>query len=134
MQDHSENQLIILPVFHQIRMPAPQDSMAVTFSDWDSLVERVRAFKVSTNFWAVAYSVAFGVAVTSGLSIIPIAFAQLPAWVLSTYIALCALGLGIGVATAFAERALAHDQQSEIDLLTAEMERMQSAFTGTVGV
>ena len=92
------------------------------------MVQRVNSCKLSVQPWAVAYSIAFGVGVTAGLSLAPIAFSQLPWWVLTIYVVSCALGLVSGVVLVIAERALARGQRSQIDQLVSDMNQMKHSF------
>jgi hypothetical protein len=68
------------------------------------------------------------VGVSAGLSIAPIAFSQLPWWVLTIYIVFCALGLGSGIILVIAEKALTGGQQSQIDSLISDMKRTRVSF------
>ncbi len=114
-------------VAHSRERPA----MLMPLDDWEALTNRIASCKVSLRPWAIAYSVAFAVGVTAGLSIIPIAYAQLPAWVLTTYIVICALGLASGAICVISERALAGNQQAQIDDLVADMRRIRGRFDTT---
>ena len=114
---------------HRIMIRPEQVSMPIPLEEWDGLVSRVNSCRITLQPWSVAYSVAFGVGVTAGLSIAPIVFSQLPQWVLTTYIVFCALGLVSGIILVVAERALGHSQQSQIDHLISDMDRTRSSFT-----
>lgn len=105
-----------------------QVSMPISLEEWDGLVNRVESCQTTIQPWSLGYSVAFGVGVTAGLSIAPIAFSQLPWWVLTIYIVFCALGLSLGIILVIAERALAHRQQSEIGQLVSDMKRIKASF------
>ena len=112
-------------------LPQPRTAMPIYLDDWEDLGERVESCKVSLQPWSIAYSVAFAVGVTAGLSILPLAFANLPSWVMTVYIAICALGLGIGVICVIAERVLAKTQHSQIEDLIGHMERLKQQFPAT---
>jgi hypothetical protein len=114
---------------HLIITRPEQVSIPIPLDEWDELVDSVRSCRVTIYPWAIAYSVAFGVGVTAGLSIAPIAFSRLPWWVLTIYTVFCALGLGMGIICVVAERVLARRQQSQIDRLIFQMERTKAAFT-----
>ena len=113
-----------------IRFPRPADQEAILVStgDWDSIVIRIRSCRTAFNTWAVAYSVTFAIAVTAGLSIIPIASSGLPMWISVIYIVLCSVGLVSGIILVIAERGLARRQQSQIDDLINDMDRIKSHF------
>ena len=113
----------------RIIFPGERAAIPIFLDDWEALTNRIASCKVSLRPWAIAYSVAFAVGVTAGLSIIPIAYAQLPAWVLTTYIVICALGIASGAICVIAERALAGNQQTQIEDLVADMRRIQGSFT-----
>ena len=124
-QDFDE---ITIPAFKRIRVRTTEDSLVIPVTDWDSLIDRVKAGKVSLQLRALAASVAFAIGVTAGLSIIPILFSQLPIWVLLAYAVTCAFGIGIGIGMVIAARSDAHSQQSHIDDLIADMEKRRAPF------
>jgi hypothetical protein len=96
MEDFQDLQEVRLPTEIDLLVPGRRTAIAVYLDEWEALVNRIESCKVSLRPWSIAYSVAFAVGVTAGLSIAPLAFAQLPSWVLTTYIVICALGLGSG--------------------------------------
>ena len=108
--------------------PPEQVSIAIPLGEWDSLVNRVEACRVSLQGWSVAYSLAFGVGITAGLSIGPIAFSELPTWVLTLYAVICSVGLSSGAILVFAQRSISKGQQSQIDSLLAEMNRTRDSY------
>ena len=95
-----ENRIWILSPLEQVAIPIPLE-------EWDRLISRINACKVSLQPWSTACSISLGIGVTSGLSIAPIAVSNLPWWVLTIYIVLCVLGLGAGVILFIAGKALA---------------------------
>ena len=107
-------------------------SMLISLADWDSLLARVKSCKVSLQLRALAASVAFAIGVTAGLSIIPIAFAQLPIWVLMAYIGAFNLGVGLGIGLVGAARSDARRQRSDIDDLIADMEKRRAPFANPI--
>ena len=111
--------------------PQEQPGMPVSLDTWKRIMQRVKDCKVSLRLWSVAYSVAFAVGITAGLSIIPLAYAQLPWWILTVYISLCALGIGVGVVLIIAERILARNQQSQVDSLIADMQQVMAPFVSS---
>ena len=113
----------------RIRTRPEQPGMVISVTEWDQLVGRVESCKVSLQPWSVAYSVAFGVGVTAGLSIAPIAFSRLPWWILTIYVVFGALGLFSGIIFFVAEKALARRQQSQIDQLISDMNHTKASFT-----
>lgn len=107
-------------------------SIPVPVEEWDALIERVKACKPSFPFWTATYSVAFGIGITAGLSILPIAFApQMPGWVFTAYVTTSAVGFAAGIVSVIAERAAARRQQSDIDRLVVELERRKSLAVAT---
>ena len=119
---------ITIPAFKRIRVRSTEDSLVIPVTEWDSLMSRIAACKVSVQFRMLAASVAFAVGVTAGLSIIPIAFAQLPIWVLMAYIAAFNLGVGLGLGLVIAARSDARSQHSDIDGLLADMGERRAPF------
>ena len=123
---------ITIPAFKRIRVRSTEASLVISVADWDSLLERVKACKPSFPFWTATYSVAFGIGITAGLSILPIAFApQMPGWVFTAYVTTSAVGFAAGILSVIAERAAARRQQSDIDRLVVELERRKSLAVAT---
>ena len=112
----------------RVLFPQERTAIPIYLDDWNALVCYVESCKVSLQLWSIAYSVAFAVGVTSGLSILPIGFANLPSWVLSVYVGICLLGLGVGISCVIAERTLAKTQHARIDDLTDQMARIKQTF------
>lgn len=120
---------IIITSHHRVRARPPEDSLVISVTDWDNLLERVKACKPSFPFWTVAYSVAFGIGVTAALSIFPMYFTQVPLWVLVAYGGLSLCGFVGGIIAFIAERAVSRHQQSDVDRLVAELERRKASAT-----
>ena len=113
----------------KILFPHERIAIPIFIDEWEELTGRIESCKVSLHPWSIAYSVAFAVGVTAGLSIAPVAFGSLPTWVMTAYIVICALGLAIGSTCVIAERVLAKGQHSQIDDLVSHMERMKQPFS-----
>ena len=131
---HQPDQFIEVTIVRRevIRYRPDRTSILVPVEEWDSLTARIRACKTTFPFWTVTYSVAFGIAITAGLSIIPVAYApQLPNWVFTTYVTTSAVGFVGGIISVIAERVASRRQQSDIDGLVVEMERRKSSSTAT---
>ena len=120
---------ITIPAFKRIRVRTTENSLVISVTDWDSLIDRVKAGKPSFPFWTATYSVAFSIGVTAALSIIPMYFAQVPLWVLVAYIGLSLCGFVGGIIAFIAERAVSRHQQSDVDRLVAELERRKTLAT-----
>lgn len=127
----SHDQFIEIAVTVQERVlyRPERTSMLISIADWDSLMARIASCKLSLQLRILAASVAFAIGITAGLSIIPIAFAQLPIWVLIAYISATAFGLGIGIGLVIAARGDWRSQQSNIDTLLADMAKRRAPFT-----
>ena len=109
-------------------MPEPRVAIPVPLDEWEAISARVESCKVSLQPWSIAYSVAFAVGITAGLSILPLAFANLPSWVMTAYITICVLGLGVGVICVIAERVLGKTQHSQVEDLIGHVERLKQQF------
>ena len=134
MSDQSEQPLEIrVETRQRIIIRPEQVSMPIPLEEWNALVGRLDLCKVSVRPWAVAYSVAFGVGATAGLSVASLAFSQSPWWVLTAYIVLSALGIVSGCICVIAERALMENQQSQVDHLTSDMNRIRDSFSEPSG-
>ena len=129
MQEEVEPQVVKILSPYEVRKPAPQDALVVTFLMWESLTERIRSCKVSTNFWSVTYSVAFG-AGYRGLIHYPHRVYPDSRLGADDIHRRHRVGLGIGVVSLIAEKSCTRQQHSDIDLLVAEMERTREPFTG----
>ena len=112
----------------RIITPPEQVGIPIPLGDWDSLVNRVESCRVSVQWWSVAYSVAFGVGVTAGLSIAPVAFSGLPGWVLTLYAVICSVGLVSGSILVFAQKTISKGQESQIDRLLSDMNRTRDLY------
>ena len=95
--------------------------LLIPIEDWDRLMERLEACKISLRLWSVAYSIMFGIAITAGLSIVPIAASDVAGWVLNLYIAVTAAALAGGIALVISERFAAKRHASQIDDLISDM-------------
>lgn len=120
---------ITIPAFKRIRVRTTENSLVISAADWDSLIDRVKAGKPSFPFWTATYSVAFGIGITAGLSVIPMYFAQVPLWVLVAYIGLSLCGFVGGIIAFIAGKAVSRHQQSDVDRLVAELERRKALAT-----
>ena len=133
MQEGSEYQSVTIQSLHRVKLPPPQDSLVLSISEWDALMNRVRAYKSAFRFWPIVYSVAFAVGVTAGGSTIAIAYSQLPEWVFTAHVSATALGVGVGIVAALADKTLSRGEKDTVDLLLADMERLKSQFIEEVG-
>ena len=113
----------------KLLLPHERTAIPIFLDEWDALAARIKSCKVSLQPWSIAYSVAFAVGVTAGLSIAPIGFGDLPSWVTTAYIVICALGLAIGSTCVIAERVLAQGQHAQVNDLMDHMERMKQPFS-----
>ena len=117
-----------IPLTAHVLLPREQRLMPIAVRDWDSLTQRIESCKAVLQPWSIASSVSFGVGATAGLSIAPIAYAQLPWWVLTVYICFCGVGLVSGIIFAIAEKSLGRLQQTLIDGLVSDMVRTRTEF------
>ena len=104
-------------------------SMLIAITEWDSLLSRVKACKVSFRIRVAAYSFAFALGITAALSVIPMYFAQVPLWVLVAYGGVSLCGLVAGVILVIDGNAIARNQQTNIDDLVADMEKRRAPFS-----
>ena len=109
-------------------LPPPEPVyLLIPVEEWDRLAERLESCKVSLRLWSVAYSIMFGIAITAGLSIVPIAASDVSGWVLNVYIAVAAASLAAGIAMVIAEKLAAKYQAEQIDDLIADMARKRNS-------
>ena len=112
----------------QVALPRRSVHLLIPIDEWDRLTERLNTCKISLHLWSVAYSVMFGIAVTAGLSIIPIAASNFAEWVLGVYTAVASASLAAAIALVIAERYLAKSHESQIDDLISDMARRRNSF------
>ena len=112
--------------FRVLKPPDPV-YLLIPVEEWDRLAERLESCKVSLRLWSVAYSIMFGIAITAGLSIAPIALSDVSGWVLNVYIAVAAASLAAGIVMVIAEKLAAKYQAEQIDDLIADMARKRNS-------
>ena len=84
--------------------------------------------KYSAGFAPIAYSIFFGIGVTSGLSIAPLLISSLPLWVIMLYVAICAAALALGAGLLIADRVLSKQRSIQIDQLVNEMSYIKDGY------
>ena len=128
MEQESQPQYVHIRTSVRLLRPPVQVALAVPVAKWDELIDRIKGFKPDFRPWSIAYSISFGIGITAGISIAPLMISGLPTWVVMAYVAISASALAIGVGLVIAERALAKQQSSQIDLLTDEMGQMKDDY------
>lgn len=113
-----------------IAVPGPdrERRMAIRYSDWKRLRRRLSRVADPIPRLSVAYSVLFGIAASSGLSIIPIAISYGLSWVTSLYICICGFSLLCGCVFVWIDRKVHLARCSDLEDIEADMEEIESMF------
>jgi hypothetical protein len=112
----------------RLNYPPIQEGLAIPVSDWDGLIQRIRNIQPDLRRLPVAYSIFFGIGVTSGLSIAPLLISSLPLWVIMLYVAICAAALALGAGLLIADRVLSKQRSIQIDQLVNEMSYIKDRY------
>jgi hypothetical protein len=115
----------------QIAVPTPttEARLAIRRSDWNRIRRNVLRLKEPQLNLPVWYSIFFGFAASSLVSIAPIAVTKdLPAWVLPSYVFATLFSLILGTILARLNKHLNQQRQSEVENLDADMDEIQRAF------
>ena len=112
----------------RIMTPPEQISIPIPLQEWNALLSKVESCRVFVQWWSIAYSIAFGVGATAGLSIAPIVYSDLPGWVLTLYAVVCSVGLTSGAILILAQRTIAKGQHSQIDSLLSDIQRTRDIY------
>lgn len=103
--------------------------MAIRCSDWERLKRRLSRVADPVPRLSVVYSILFGIAATSGFSIIPIAASEdLPSWVTSLYICVCASSFLCGCVFVWIDRKVRSGKESELQDIKADMNDIEGMF------
>ena len=115
-----------------IAVPSPnrEKRMAIRCSDWERLKRRLSRIVDPVPRPSIVYSILFGIAASSGLSIIPIAASQgLPPWVTPLYACVCAFSLLCGGVFVWVDRKVRSGRKSELRDIEADMNDIESMFS-----
>ena len=103
--------------------------MAIRYSDWERLKRRLSRVVDPVPRLSVVYSILFGIAASSGLSIIPIAKSQgLPSWVTPLYACVCVFSLLCGFVFVWVDRKVRSGMESELQDIEADMNDIEDMF------
>ena len=113
-----------------IAVPSPdrERRMAIRYSDWKRLKRRLSRVADPVPRLSVVYSVLFGIATSSGLSIIPIATSYGLSWVTSLYICVCVFSLLCGCVFVWIDRKVRSGRESDLEDIEADMKEIESMF------
>ena len=107
--------------------PAEHDRrLAVRYRDWERLQEDVRgAGKPEQGFLAVLWPLSFGMAATSGFSIMPMATAEhLPAWLVPFYALATVFGVALGCVFFLLDWRYGKTVRGKLQSIAEEMRRI----------
>ena len=131
MNEHpSSEQVLNWKREEAIAVPSPdrERRMAIRYSDWLRIKRRFSVLGPVPNL-SVVYSILFGVAASSGPSIIPIAASQgLPSWVTPLYISVFAFSLLCGCVFVWVHKKFRSIRKRELQDIEADMNDIESMF------
>ena len=114
-----------------IALPGPgrERRMAIRRTDWTRVKRRLSRSDSSAPRLAILYSILFGVAATSGSSILPIVEADgLPAWVAPAYVIVAAFSLIGAIVTVWVDGKLREGEESTVTECLTDMEEIENIF------
>jgi len=115
----------------QIAVPTPMTEarIAIRRLDWSRIrrnVSRLGEPQLNLPVW---YSIFFGFAASSLVSIAPIAVTKdLPVWVLPAYVSTTFFSLILGIALAWVHKRMNQSRQSDIENLDTDMDAIERTF------
>ena len=110
-----------------IAVPSPgrEGWFAIRASDWQRIRRRVSRATSRTAKLPVIYSILFGVAASSGLSIIPIASTEdLPSWVTPVYVCVCVFSFLTACVFVWFDNKNQSEKESELQHIQEDMEEI----------
>jgi hypothetical protein len=124
-------------VYIDVPPPHRERRLAIRYADWDRLKANLQrlAATLGHDFLSIVYSVLFGFAGSSGLSIIPILKTKdLPAWVAPSYIISTIAALLLGGVCAVLDWNNRAEVRGNVQYIVNEMGKIDSMFAqlGTV--
>lgn len=114
-----------------IAVPSPDSEgrMAIRCSDWARIKRKLSDILKPPSRLQIVYSILFGVAGSSALSIIPLAIAKnLPAWVLPLYICVFLFSLVGGSVFVYVEKENLKKRRADIKEIETDMNEIESVF------
>lgn len=111
----------------------PQSAAEIRFairkSDWERLKRNVGRCKDNSPTLADWYFCCFGIAGSSGVSIVPLLFAAgLPAWVVPAYGCTTAFAAVLGIVLLIVNRRVVRQRLDTVDDLSIDMKEIESGF------
>ena len=125
--DTTQDETFVLDRQERITFPSTgrESWLAIRKSDWRRIRRRVSRATSRTEKLPVIYSILFGVAGSSGLSIIPIASTEdLPSWVTAVYVCVCVFGFLSGCVFVWFDNKNQSEKQSELQHIQEDMEEI----------
>ena len=113
-----------------VYLPSDDGSYSIRKFDWNRIKRIVdnTGNEKDINF-KVIYSILYGVGGSTGISIIPILFADnLPAWVIPLYIIGALFSIGIAVVLTLMDNKTKKNKELDINEIKTEMEELENLF------
>lgn len=123
-QDHIEVNRALHVVF-----PSQDTHRAISRRDWARLKRMIKECPVQTRVTEIVYSIAFAIAVSAGLTIIPLFMTQgRPAWVIPTYIITTVVSAAVGVVFVVLDKQNKTVTTDYLGLIGTDMEEIEASF------
>jgi len=104
-------------------------SYSIRRIDWERIKRMVDNPNQKEISYDIFYSILFGVAGSSGVSIIPIAFAtNLPSWVTPAYVIMTISCLTIGIVFKIIDSKTTSNKKIKIDEIRTEMDEIEKLY------
>ena len=103
--------------------------MAIRRYDWNRIYDRLFQLKDSNSKLPIIYSISFGFAISTGVTIIPInSSAGLPNWVTPLYVCFSIFSLIFGFVLIYIDRNNKNESKSNIKEILKDMKSLEALY------
>lgn len=113
-----------------VYLPSDDGCYSIRKFDWSRIKRKIDNTGTKDNIdFKLSYSILYGVGVSAGLSIIPIAYADnLPSWVTPLYEIISIFGIGLAVILNVMDNKLDKNKNIDLTEIKEEMEEVEKMF------
>jgi hypothetical protein len=113
-----------------VYLPSDDGCYSIRKFDWSRIKRKIDSTGTKDNIdFKLSYSILYGVGVSAGLSIIPIAYADnLPSWVTPLYVIISIFGIGLAVILNVMDNKLDINKNIDLTEIKEEMEEVEKMF------